>query len=106
MGHARRVMFNRLTPLFLGVVLASASRGAVSTGTPFYGDPPDAHHPWAIHDRNRPQPPRVEPGTFSTADQPGKPPSDATVLFDGTEASLEKWEADTKPGDPTAPTKW
>jgi hypothetical protein len=29
----------------------------------FYGDPPDATHPWAIHDMNRPQPVRVEPGT-------------------------------------------
>ena len=27
----------------------------------FYGDPPDQTHPWAIHDNNRPQPPRVEP---------------------------------------------
>ena len=27
----------------------------------FYGDPPDNTHPWAIHDNNRPQPPRVEP---------------------------------------------
>ena len=80
--------------------------GAVSTGNPFYGDAPDEHHPWAIHDRNRPQPKRVEPGTFSTPEQPGKPPSDAIVLFDGTPESLAKWEADTKAGEPTAPTKW
>ena len=87
-------------------LLAPASFGAASTGVPFYGDAPDDHHPWAIHDRNRPQPKRVEPGTFSTPEQPGKPPSDAVVLFDGTEASLAKWEADTKPGEPNAPTKW
>lgn len=67
----------------------------------FYGDPPDETHPWAIHDMNRPQPPRVEPGTFSTQDQPGKPPSDAVVLFDGTEASLRNWEADKSPAEPT-----
>lgn len=91
-----------LSPL----LLAPIGHGAASTGTPFYGDPPDQHHPWAIHDRNRPQPRRVEPGTFSTASEPGKPPSDAIVLFDGTEASLAKWEADTKPGEPPAPTKW
>lgn len=91
-----------LAPLFV----ATSVVAAVSTGSPFYGDPPDATHPWAIHDRNRPQPPRVEPGTFSTATQPGQPPSDAVVLFDGTEASLAKWEADTKPGEPTSPTKW
>jgi hypothetical protein len=68
----------------------------------FYGDPPDATHPWAIHDTNRPQPPRVEPGTFSSQDQPGKPPSDAIVLFDGTEGALSNWISD-KNGEPT---KW
>lgn len=67
----------------------------------FYGDPPDATHPWAIHDMNRPQPPRVEPGSPSTQEQPGKPPSDAIVLFDGTEASLAKWESDKDRGQPT-----
>jgi hypothetical protein len=97
-----RILFMTLPPL----LLATTGHGAASTGTPFYGDPPDQHHPWAIHDRNRPQPKRVEPGTFSAATQPGKPPSDAIVLFDGTPASLEKWEADTKPGEPNAPTKW
>ena len=50
-------------------LLASTAHGAASTGTPFYGDAPDKTHPWAIHDRNRPQPPRVEPGTFSTTEQ-------------------------------------
>ncbi|HSH09328.1 MAG TPA: hypothetical protein VK995_03000, partial [Oceanipulchritudo sp.] len=37
---------------------------------------------WLIHDRNRPLPPVVEPGTFSSQEQPGRPPSDAIVLFD------------------------
>ncbi len=74
---------------------------AANTGSPFYGDAPDDHHPWAVHDRNRPQPKLVTPGTFSTQDQPGKPPSDAIVLFDGTD--LSKWEADEGQG---VPTKW
>jgi hypothetical protein len=69
----------------------------------FYGDPPDATHPWAVHDLNRPQPPLVTPGTFSTVEQPGKPPSDAIVLFDGTAAMLDKWEADKNVPEPT---KW
>jgi hypothetical protein len=73
------------------------------TGNAFYGDPPDANHPWGIHDRNRPQPPLVQPGTFSSQDQPGKPPSDAIILFDGTEASLAKWASDK---DINQPTKW
>jgi len=28
------------------------------------------------------------------------------VLFDGTEGSLANWEADTKPSEPSTPTKW
>lgn len=52
---------------------------------------------------NRPQPPLVTPGTPSTQEKPGKPPSDAVILFDGTEASLAKWEADKITAEPT---KW
>ena len=77
-------------------VLAVAA--AVLAG-PFYGDPPDENHPWAVHDDNRPQPPVVTPGTCSTQEQAGKPPSDAIVLFDGKD--LSKWESDK--GEPT---KW
>ena len=46
---------------------------------------------WAIHDRNRPQPPVIVPGEASTQDRPGQPPSDATVLFDGKD--LSQWES-------------
>src|SRR5881396_3635568 len=64
---------------------------AASSGSAFYGDPPDEHHPWAVHDPNRPQPKIVMPGSFSSPEQPGQPPSDAIVLFDGTD--LSKWES-------------
>jgi hypothetical protein len=83
------------------VLSFSASVYAANVGSPFYGDAPNDHHPWAVHDRNRPQPMLVTPGTFSTLEQPGKPPSDAIVLFDGTD--LSKWEADEGNG---VPTKW
>jgi hypothetical protein len=83
------------------VLCLAASVYAANVGSPFYGDAPDEHHPWAVHDRNRPQPALVTPGTFSTQEQPGKPPSDAAVLFDGT--SLSKWEADEGNG---VATKW
>ena len=68
----------------------------------FYGDPPDEIHPWAIHDMNRPQPPRVEPATFSSQEKPGTPPSDAVVLFDGTDAAISNWISDKN----SEPTKW
>jgi hypothetical protein len=83
------------------VLSLSASGYAANVGSPFYGDPPDDHHPWCVHDRNRPQPAVVTPSTFSTPEQPGKPPSDAIILFDGTD--LSKWEADEGTG---VPTKW
>ncbi len=48
---------------------------------------------WLIHDMNRPAPPVITPGTDSTA------PSDAIVLFNGTD--LSKWTS----GD-GGPAKW
>lgn len=51
---------------------------------------------WKIHDLNRPAPPVIDPGTASTPDTPGRPPSDAVVLFDGKDLSL--WaDKDGKP---------
>jgi hypothetical protein len=69
----------------------------------FYGDAPDDTHPWAVHDRNRPQPTIVTPGTSSSPEQPGKPPSDAIVLFGGTAEDLGKWVSDKNPQEAT---KW
>lgn len=94
----------KCTPIFVatGALLMFASASpAASFGPVFYGDAPDEHHPWAVHDGNRPQPKLVKPGTFSSQEQPGKPPSDAVILFDGTD--LSKWESDTREG---VPTKW
>ncbi len=90
-------MIPRSTVFFLLAATASLRAQA------FHGDPPDANHPWAVHDMNRPQPPLVTPGTPSTQERPGTPPSDAVVLFDGTAATLKNWEAD-KEG--TAETQW
>jgi len=46
--------------------------------------------PWRVHDSTRPQPRVVTPGTAGTARKPGTPPSDAVVLFDGTD--LSRWK--------------
>ena len=60
--------------------------------------PPQPWSKWHVHDMARPVPPIVTPGTFSTNDQPGKPPSDAIVLFDGKD--LSQWQA-AGGGEPT-----
>ncbi len=68
------------------------------TDTPFL---PDGK--WRVHDISRPHPPVVTPGTFSTAAQPGQPPSDAIVLFDGKD--LSQWVA-AGPAGSTKPAAW
>jgi hypothetical protein len=45
---------------------------------------------WPIHSRDRPQPPVVTP---APTDQPAAPPTDAIVLFGGTD--LSQWEGDS-----------
>jgi hypothetical protein len=42
--------------------------------------------PWHVHDPDRPHPQAVTPGA-----EPGAPPSDAMILFDGKD--LSKWES-------------
>src|SRR4029453_14088345 len=56
------------------------------------GDPPDEEHPWAAHNGHPPPPCKGSPGTFTSQENPGKPPSDAIILFDGTD--LSKWQSD------------
>ena len=77
-------------------IMAALAAGAamVAVAEPS-GERPNATHAWAVHDVNRPDPVRV-------ATPPGRPPSDAVVLFDGTEESVKKnWCASAG-----KPTKW
>lgn len=55
-----------------------------------------AQSTWKIHDMSRPHPPVVIPGSTSTQEYIGSPPSDAVVLFNGND--LSAWEKDN--GDP------
>lgn len=78
---------NRLKKTFLILILSLATSCTLVANSAFFGDPPDDYHPWAVHDQNRPMPPVVTP-----AANIAQPPSDAIVLFDGTEASFhENW---------------
>jgi len=54
---------------------------------------------WEVHDMKRPRPPVIQPATFPTPEAPGKAPSDALVLFGGTD--LSHWQS-AKGGD----AKW
>ncbi len=65
------------------LIAAGALLAAESVMAGVYGDVPDARHAWAVHDRNRPNPVKVSA-------EPGRPPSDAVVLFDGTEESFRR----------------
>ena len=67
----------------------------------FAAEKPGPQQPWSkykVHDMTRPVPPIITPGTASTNDMPGKPPSDAIVLFDGKD--LSHWQA-AGGGEPT-----
>jgi hypothetical protein len=53
---------------------------------------------WKVHDSARPQPRVVTPGTESSQQAPGTPPSDAVVLFDGKD--LSGWVSAKEEGQP------
>jgi azurin len=56
---------------------------------------------YRAHDMNRPRPPVITPPGLCSEEHPGKPPSDAIILFDGKDLSQWKREArkDSPPGD-------
>lgn len=71
--------------------------GVICILAALYGDVPDAKHAWAVHDWNRPKPTKVTP-----AENCGGAPSDAIVLFDGTEESFRRNWCDSN----GKPSKW
>src|SRR5579864_4432015 len=76
----RGPQMKKIAVLFLSLVaLAAISRAQTQVDPKYHLRVP-----------NRPPPPVLAPGTASTQETPGHPPSDAIVLFDGK--GLSKWQ--------------
>ncbi len=75
--------------VFAPALVAGAALLLAALGANLLASHVDTH--WPQHDRSRPLPPVVTPGEPGTQDHPGKPPSDAIILFDGHD--LSKWQS-------------
>ena len=98
----RRMFKSLLTPRFIipatvvGAAIALTAADAAKKGVGYTTTPLIPGTTWHVHDGDRPAPRVVTPAeTFSHL---AKPPSDATVIFDGT--NLENFEGgkNGKPG--------
>jgi len=85
--------------LLVGSCVALAMVLALAITTQPWAWAQDDLQKWGPNDRNRPEPVIIIPGTESSQAQPGRPPSDAIVLFNGKD--LSNWE-EVKGG----PAKW
>ena len=71
--------------------LAAAFACAVLLGGVIaFGDAREYYMQWEVHDKNRPQPAKIDAGYPGTQEATGKAPSDAIVLFDGTKTDAIK----------------
>ena len=84
----------------IAALLSTAARAAdlvkARDGSGYFGYKDTPRLPWCewlVHDPDRPAPPRVTPGP---AGQSVPPPSDAVVLFSGTDASAWRTPNDWK----------
>jgi hypothetical protein len=97
MTRNQMIASSSFIPLFLFVplsfVVVQPSRAEDGLG---YTDTPRLpNSPWRVHDRNRPQPPMVDPGA-GAGEKPTVPPADAIVLFDGKD--LSQWDGGNPQG--------
>jgi hypothetical protein len=84
--------------LIFVAILASACYGQLG-----YEDTPQLPgQKWLVHDGKRPHPRVVTPGSESSQERPGRPPSDAIVLFDGKD--LSRWV--NRRGRQVSEAKW
>jgi hypothetical protein len=80
--------------LLLSSAIAQEPKGThAKDGSGIYGYKGTPIQPWSgycVHDPDRPVPKKVDPGDADVQQAPGNPPSDAIVLFDGSD--LSQWE--------------
>ncbi len=92
------VIASAVTALAASLLFAQAKKKGYRTSPTGYSDTPQLPgQQWKVHDIARPKPRVITPGA-----QPGMPPSDAVVLFDGRD--LSKWMVATKGG--LQPADW
>jgi hypothetical protein len=87
-----------LAVAMVGTLPAQEASKTASKKEGFKDTPMIPGTPWHVHDSDRPHPKVVTPGTCSTPEKVGTAPSDAIVLFDGS--NLDQWRS----GD--GPAKW
>lgn len=80
----RRTLLTAGSLMAVAALLISVSLTATNPAS-------DTQIKWPIHDRTRPLPPVITPGTSSNQNQPGRPPSDAIVVFGGKD--LSQWQS-------------
>ena len=95
----RRSILRAALSTAAALTIACAQQPAQKNHDLGYDDTPQIPgQKWRVHDNTRPHPPKVAP-----AAQPGQPPADAIVLFDGKD--LSKWTARMR-GGVTGEPKW
>jgi hypothetical protein len=98
-GHIRRgiTIVALLAMAAPGASWAPAAELVPPKGGYGYDDTPLLpNSPWRVHDRKRPQPPMVAPGSAGLDPQAATPPASAVVLFNGKD--LSQWESGNEKG--------
>jgi hypothetical protein len=95
---SRRTIVGVLIAVVLAACpLAAGAEKGKGDEAPGYDDTPFLpNSPWRVHDRKRPQPVLVAPGSAGLCSQAATPPSDAVVLFNGK--NLSQWEGGNEKG--------
>lgn len=91
-GLSAAVLFFSSTQTALSQTQSKLVKAKDSSGIVGYKDTPIL--PWCgyhVHDPDRPAPPKVVPGRLGIDEKSGSAPSDAVVLFNGTD--LSKWKS-------------